>query len=326
MNETTQLPENDPDLLLAREYGKTAGLEETDNELSDPLIRLLTVAQRESAHLEHSVATEGKERVWGQISASCRINNDRKSSNIFYPDFSGRIAWAAAAIALIIFASFLLIRQASDTQPQLIAQSGASIEYVDLPDGSSITLRPNSQLFRKSADERVEHYQITGEALFDIYSSADRLFMVDAGSGRVTVTGTRFNVMQRGRETSVHLFEGDISFGLIGRDQIINLTPGEAARVDQNMQLSKFTEFEESDIIAWTQDRINFRNRTAESIFEEIEHHFNIQITAPDQINSQRLGGSVDLTSQEETLRDLGRVLGGDFILTSQNHFQFRPE
>ena len=45
----------------------------------------------------------------------------------------------------------------------------------------------------------------------------------------------------------------------------------------------------------------------------------------PDKIEQITLGGSVALEAPEQSLQDLGTVLGGEFIQIDDQTYQFRP-
>ncbi len=67
-------------------------------------------------------------------------------------------------------------------------------EYV-LPDGSKVSLNSNSRLqYPEKFDKDQREVTVTGEAFFDIKPDHQRPFVINAGSARIKVVGTSFNV------------------------------------------------------------------------------------------------------------------------------------
>lgn len=330
MNKSTnsQKNENDPDKKLSEAFGEILENRKDSSGIDDPLYKTLLNAWDEDQKERQDIPVQGKESSWDTIMGT--INDDdavgRRDNQAIIIPMRSRKTWlkAAAAILLIAFSSLLLIQQFSDTGPVQIAESGSSIQTVELADGTSVTLRPNSSLYELPADENKRAYSLSGEALFDVVSRADQPFSVEAGSGRVIVTGTRFNVAERNQTAKVFLLEGSVRFETKDGAESVSLKPGQASEIDQNMQLRQPLTFEAELVTSWTQNRLTFRDRQAGSIIDELEFHFDIQINAPESVENESLGGTIQLDSAEQSLDDLGTVLGGSFEQTGDDAYQFR--
>jgi transmembrane sensor len=82
-----------------------------------------------------------------------------------------------------------------------------------------LALEDGSRVFLNTATTVEVHYDATtrrvvlesGEALFDVAKRADRPFVVEAGSRRVTALGTSFVVRRDEQTTAVTLVEGSVS-------------------------------------------------------------------------------------------------------------------
>lgn len=114
------------------------------------------------------------------------------------------IAWyyRYAAVLLLAFllgsAGFFLFNQNGSGHVPLseVASSETQIvnEYI-LPDGSAVSLNSNSRLqFPDKFDKNQREVTVTGEAFFDVKPDHRRPFIINAGSARVKVLGTSFNV------------------------------------------------------------------------------------------------------------------------------------
>jgi|AntRauTorckE6833_2_1112554.scaffolds.fasta_scaffold13076_3 ferric-dicitrate binding protein FerR (iron transport regulator) len=329
-SENSNTPKDDPDKKLSDAYSDILENRKENSDVDDPLFKTLLNARAADRQNRQAIPVRGKESSWDSIISTIGDDQSSAGSNnqANITRIRSRRTWlkAAAAIILIAFSSLLLIQQFNESEPVPVAESGASIQTFELTDGSSVTLRPNSSLYKLTADEDERTYALSGEGIFDVISMPDRTFSVEAGSGRVVVTGTRFNLTDRNQTAKVYLFEGSVRFESEDGTQSVDLVPGEASEIDQSMQIVQPFNFEADLVTGWTQNRLTFRDRQAGSIFNELEFHFNIQITAPDDVKSESLGGTIQLDSAEQSLEDLGIVLGGSFDQTSDNVHEFRPD
>jgi transmembrane sensor len=320
------IPENDRDKFLARQYDKVLRGDIRISEITDPFLHILLKVRNEEERVQAAIPVRGQQSGWAGIYESISKNNENRPSNVTHLFSSKKWAWAAAAVALIVFSFILLLLQTTETGPQLIAESGSTITAVELTDGSRVTLRPNSRIYELSLTETDHSYSLSGEALIEVEPVSGRTFSVQAGPGRVRVTGTRFNLSDWDQKSSVYLLDGEIIFESVESEESVQLSAGNAAVInEENRLLEPFT-FEADEITGWIQNRLTFRDREAVSIFTELEFHFNIHIDAPDQIRSESLGGSIPLSNAEQALEDLGTVLGGRFEQTGGSSYQFIPE
>ncbi len=106
----------------------------------------------------------------------------------------------AAVILIAIMAGsvgyFIYHKNSANSQLTEVVTLEAQVvnEYV-LSDGSTVSLNSNSKLqFPETFDKGQREITITGEAFFDVKPDPQRPFIINAGSARVKVLGTSFNV------------------------------------------------------------------------------------------------------------------------------------
>ena len=321
---------NDSDSELARDFRKLLNREKPVSEIEDPLYTILAQARERDENQRREIPVHGKESAWESIMESTADGTAETSERRQAPVTSlhSRRTWlkAAAAIFLVAMSSIFLVLQFSDTGPNVVVEAGSAIETVQLADGSQVTLRPHSTLYEVSVTDQQHEYSLDGEALFEVQSSSNRTFSVEAGQGRVVVTGTRFTLNDRNQTSQVYLLEGSVRFETIDGSKSTDLEPGEASEIDETMQLTQPFAFESNLVTGWTQNRLTFRDRQAGSIMRELEFHFNIQIFAPEGVQDEILGGTIQLDSAEQSLKDLGMVLGGTFERMGDREFEFETD
>jgi transmembrane sensor len=324
MTDFQNISENDPDLILARQYGKVLAGEREAQDISDPMFKILVRARDIANRAETEIQPGDSESSWYSVESTISEIESRSGSNVLPLKTTKKWYWAAAAVILIAFTSLFLLRQTMDTDPRLLAEADTSISIVELTDGSTVTLRPNSRLYELASLDQLQSYSLNGEALFEVESHPGRTFSVEAGPGRVVVTGTRFNLTDRDERSTVYLLDGSVIFESADRARSVTLSSGEAAVISRDDILEEPFRFEPDEITGWTQNRLTFRDRQVSAILSELEFHYNITIQAPDEIRQVTLGGSVALENPDQSLEDLGIVLGGEFIQTDDQSYQFR--
>ncbi|PWN06203.1 FecR family protein [Rhodohalobacter mucosus] len=330
MTENTDiLPENSPDRVLAQAHSRMLEGAVSAGEIQDPLYRLLKTSKEEFDRLESSVTITGKDRVWEQLQSEINVTsetNERTGRNARILPFDTGSLWfkAAAAVLLLVVSSLITVMLIRESGPELLASADTSVRVVELTDGSLVTLRPNSSIYEISLSENKQLYRLDGEALFSVSRNTSREFSVLAGRGEVTVLGTRFNLYERDDRTRVDLIEGSVRFANTESSEEVVLEPGQAAEITDALTLSGPFTSNADEITEWTQNRLTFRNRALNDILNELEFHYGIRIDVPSSLENELLGGSVMLDNREQTLRDLGTVLGGSFIETDSGEYEFR--
>lgn len=317
------LPNNDPDLRLARHIGDYLEGNADLQGMEDPLISPLAEYKKQQNKRLDSIPNYDSQTLWDTISRETDPQQDSAKIYRLGKSWSGSKAiWATAASLLI--AAFIGIYYYTMQQPEVIASSAQNIESVVLQDGSKVTLRPHSTIYAlsKSADEH--HYKLDGEAYFEVASLPERTFSVQAGSGKVEVLGTKFDLSNWGSQVQVFLEEGSISFENLNTSDSVILSPGEAAEIEPDETISSGSA-ELSEFTDWMNRELIFRNKTARYVFNEMEQEFNIAITAPDSILNTQLSGRLSLEDVGQSLEDLSLVLNGQFNNEGNNRFNFVP-
>lgn len=322
----TQLPNNDSDLLLAKRIGRVLEKGDTLSTLDDPLIEELEAYARSHRQDLDDQAIRS-ELLWSNIESEIDRTSDKsekKSTPVTTLFNTAAVRWVAAAAVLIAaFIGFVYFQYLQG--PTLVAESAQSIETVQLPDGSSVTLRPHTQLYELSTTEEGTMYSISGEAYFEVKFIPDRRFIVEAGNGRISVLGTKFTVSSWGNRIQVFLEEGRVRFEGPSREKSIVMEPGQSSVLDEGSDQPELIEADTQEFTDWLKNELVFQDKPARIVFSEIEQHFNITINAPNHIKYTSLSGEIALEDRQSTLNDLALVLGGTFERTGERTFTFVP-
>ncbi len=199
----------------------------------------------------------------------------------------------AIAASLLLLLGILWFLQQQTTE--VSAGIAETLDY-ELPDKSTVKLNDGSSIIYKKSkwsDERT--IELTGEAMFEVEKGQP--FKVITPNGTVEVLGTSFNVRSWGSNLFVECYTGKVkvtstSHGLI-------LTPGKSVNTI-NGQMQNAQDFSHEKPL-WSTGISRFYNEDINTIFEELERQFNIEVKMIDQVNN-RLSGKFNHQSLEEAL------------------------
>ncbi len=214
----------------------------------------------------------------------------------------------AALLALAAF-MWLLISRQQVPEPELIAGAHTQKQTVTLLDGTSVTLRPHSKLYRIVEVETEQRYEIRGEGYFEVIPIRQRKFVVVTDDARVTVTGTRFSVGTWDNHTRVFLEKGSVLLSLADGSSETPLAPGEEGKVTET-SITTFSEVPAETHLGWLNDVLVLDRRPLSSIIRELRHHFNIQVAISPDLVDLELSGTLVLDDPEIILQDVALSAG----------------
>lgn len=152
--------------------------------------------------------------------------------------------------------------------------------YVELSDGSSVTLNAGSTLrypvsFTGSNKREVF---LSGEAFFKVAKDSKRPFFVLAEGLEVGVLGTEFNVSAypEDKTRKVVLVEGSVKLNVNQKSAI--MLPGELANFKRKTNTLKVHKVDTNLYTAWMQGGLVFRNMSFEDILKKMERHYDVTI------------------------------------------------
>ncbi len=311
-------PNNDFDKNLVFEIDQANATGTTISASNDFTKKLLQYKQEKLNQFKNELTN--KENVWKQIEASTKT---AQKPNIlaFVSSNNKMLKWAAAAVVIFAVVLSVIFNQYFDSTT-LLAEAGASIETIELADGSSVTLRPHSKLFAKTQKEAEQVFQLDGEAFFDVTPNKNRTFSVQSEDGTISVLGTRFNLSTWGGEMVVYLEEGSVKVNSNKHSDAIVLSPGESAIAQKNKAPIR-VDISAEEFLGWMSNMMYFSNREVNQVIGELQQHFDIQIQISDALGSQSITGQLSLEDLDTALGDLELVLGGTFEKIDNQNYKF---
>lgn len=159
------------------------------------------------------------------------------------------------------------------------ASAAGQVQAVALADGSQVTLDGASRI-RVSWHLRSRRVELqAGQALFAVAPMVYRPFFTEAGSTRIAVVGTRYNVSRLGDDVRVTVSEGRVS--VRGHGDALLLTPGEQVRVRAG-QLGTPLRTDASAAAAWVEGQLVFARTPLGEVLDALQRQAGIQVRLAD--------------------------------------------
>lgn len=154
---------------------------------------------------------------------------------------------------------------------------------VTLPDGSNIFLNRNTRLtYRQNFGRHDRNVALSGEAFFDISPDASNPFVVDAGTARVKVMGTTFNVITNNPESSVEVYveTGKVMLSDNSGIHSLELDPGFVGTVNDQAAEKKVND--NPNYMSWNTGLLIYDRQTLDIVFKDLKRVYDMDIIADD--------------------------------------------
>ena len=224
------------------------------------------------------------------------------------------VRYAVAASVLAVALGLGLFSGLNQPTPYTAEFSTALGErrQVALPDGSVIDLNSRSRLQVRYEKGHRDIELMEGEAMFSVAHDSDRPFVVEAGSGKVTVTGTRFDVRRGVSDTRVVVEQGTVKVQGRGApdNEFISLTAGLGTRVDAQGTVAAAYAVNPAELTAWRSGKLVFNNASLAEVAEEVSRYREKPLTVGnDKVGNLRLTSVFKSDNTDALLKALPTIL-----------------
>jgi transmembrane sensor len=136
--------------------------------------------------------------------------------------------------------------------------------------------------------------------------------VVAAGSGKVTVTGTRFDVRRGVADTRVVVEQGTVRVQGRGApdNEFINLTAGLGTRVDAQGKVAAAYAVNPAELTAWRSGKLVFNNASLAEVAEEVSRYRELPLViGNDKVGQLRLTSVFKSDNTDALLKALPTIL-----------------
>ncbi|MBY8974099.1 FecR domain-containing protein [Pseudomonas sp. P867] len=181
---------------------------------------------------------------------------------------------------------------------------------VALPDGSVMDLNSRSvvAVHYEKGRRGIELKQ--GEAMFSVEHDASRPFVVAAGAGQVTVTGTCFDVRRDDDRTRVVVETGTVKVQGRASAQVVTLTAGRGTHVDTQGEVAAAYAVNPEELTAWRTGKLVFNNASLAEVAREVSRYREqpLRITTA-AVGNLRLTSVFNASDTDALLKALPHIL-----------------
>jgi transmembrane sensor len=159
---------------------------------------------------------------------------------------------------------------------------------VHLPDGSLVTLAPQSQLrYPAKFNGTNREVYLEGEAFFEVSKNPHRPFRVHSGSWVTQVLGTKFNVsaVRGAGQTAVSLVEGKVE--VFDKQGHYLLAPGQQLRAEHATGHIYRQAFDAARVTGWRTNKLVFRNEKLGDVASQIECLYGVKLVFADAATAE---------------------------------------
>lgn len=180
---------------------------------------------------------------------------------------------------------------------------------VTLPDGSVMELNSRSVVAVHYVKGRRGIELKQGEAMFSVEHDAARPFVVVAGAGQVTVTGTRFDVRRDDDQTRVVVEAGTVNVQGQGSSEGVTLTAGRGTHVDAQGRVVAAYAVNPAELTAWRTGKLVFNNAPLGEVVREVSRYREQPLRASPAVASLRLTSVFKSSDTDALLKALPHIL-----------------
>lgn len=192
-------------------------------------------------------------------------------------------------------------------------EAEGNVRHAVLPDGSEVELDLNTQLsFANFKDIRRVSLD-RGEAYFHVTHDSAHPFVVKAGNGSITVTGTRFNVWKYQDNVVVTVTEGSVKVRSEGSGNDSSLTPGMQASYYPGLLQPLVEAVDTRQTLAWREGRLVLDDLPLSKALPLINRYLDAPLVLGDRSAAKlRIGGIYSTRDIRSLVDALPKVLPVD--------------
>lgn len=222
--------------------------------------------------------------------------NEQPTLNVV--PFSGKpssVKWFASAMAIAACLAMVTIFNSgwfsNQVEPsQFVSMKTFQSQYhsdigelkeIELPDGSKLTLGPNSLINVSFSELNRKVELVLGEAYFDVAKSPGRPFFVEVDQTSVKVIGTRFDVRRLAQTTSVSVVEGVVQV-FNGKESArsassnlfpVTLLAGQFAKSDGRTAIVVQDASDGLDLVSWLDGRLVYNGAELRDVLADANRY-----------------------------------------------------
>lgn len=221
------------------------------------------------------------------------------------PFFRRPLAAAATVIVIALIAGTIYYFTTPIEPVQITVSAIENNQRLQLPDGSSITLRKGSTLkYDRSFGLTARNVQLTGEAYFDVAHNENMKFRVKANHSIIEEMGTAFLIRSSGDSDQVFVDRGSVKFADVkDEERMVILSAGQKASLVG--KVFDKDSIRDSNYLSWQSGVLKFEHSSLRSMVEDINHHYHANIRMSDSLAAKSDTIKVNFRFEKNNLEEV---------------------
>ena len=296
--------------LLSKKLRNEISHEELDalNRMLKQLPELDSLYQNLAAYFNKKqhipVDTEQRLReTWAKVDADTAAVSENKGRIAAIPLFLK----IAAILLIVVGITYYFFYRIAPGPPMIAIHSGKNIEQVQLPEGTRVKLNKNTVLqYNAKFGLSKRRMVLSGDAFFDVAKNAKIPLVIQAGSTRITVRGTAFNVLQENSTTTIALIRGSVEVtSEKGAGKTVTLFPEQRIVINNHSAVFDYRIDTVSGKV-WgdlSEDTLVFNKEPLMELVKKLERRYQVSITIQSaQLMERRFSGTVTTQTVKEVM------------------------
>lgn len=257
----------------------------------------------------HPQAWRKIQQLWGALGELAPVAEaapvqprSQPKARRWWPTVAAAASLAAIAVLIAPQASLAL---RADYQTGI----GETLE-VQLPDGSRVTLAPDSAMAVASNNPRQVEL-LRGQAYFQVAPDPQHPFTAQAGQLSVRVLGTAFDLDLQPGSAEVALEHGQVQAENTRAALSERLAPGQRLKLNWPSGTVERSQLAAQQVAAWRSGSLFVENQSVADIVAHLQRYTSGWIVVPDAtLRQRRITGLFDLSNPDRALQALATSLG----------------
>ncbi len=254
----------------------------------------------------HGQAADEAERLWRAMG---NLHFDRRSGRVLAAPKQGLTRRGALSLFLCLgasgvaggalWSSGLLDRLSAD-----YATDTASLEVIDLPDGSRVSLNARSAIDVDFSDRLRRVHLKAGQAYFEVAANPARPFEVMVDELSFQALGTAFDIARDLPDARAELAvtEHSVRIRTFSGD-MLDVGEGEVARIDRTGRIGQAVKTDVSAVTGWRDGQYVADNRSLEEVVSALSAwHRGVIVIMDGQLKKLRVNAVLDLRDANGSL------------------------
>lgn len=257
----------------------------------------------------HPPAWRKMQQLWGALGELAPVAEPVAIHPAARP--TPRRRWLALAAAASIATIAVLVAPQASLGLRADYHTGiGETRDVHLPDGSRVTLAPDSALaLARDNPRQVE--LLRGQAYFQVAPDPQRPFTAQAGQLSVRVLGTAFDLDLQPASAEVALEHGQVQAENTKAALSERLAPGQRLKLSWPSGTVERSQLAPQQVAAWRNGSLFVENQSVADIVAHLQRYTPGWIVVPDaSLKQRRITGLFDLSNPDRALQALATSLG----------------